>query len=644
MCGIAGYFRLHDGGDRTAPDLLRMTGLLLHRGPDDDGFYEDSSSGLGMRRLSIIDLETGRQPIASEDGTVIVVFNGEIYNYRELRSLLAGKGHVFRTRSDTEILVHGYEEWGEELPLRLRGMFAFAVRDTGKDSLLVCRDHFGVKPLYYAESGGFFLFGSEIKSLLSVDGLSRDVDALSVHQYLSLLYIPEPRTIYESVEAIPPGCLMTVTREKCSVRRYWRPVCKPRLRSPEEAAEEIRAVMQDSVRAMMVSDVPLGVFLSGGLDSTCILAMMARESGAPVKTFTIGFGKKEKSWDELELARITANTFGADHHEFLVDRDVLSYLPHVVKGFDQPFANPTSVILYLLSAETGRHVKVALSGTGGDEMFGGYPRYRGMMLYQHYRRVPGLVRRGLAAAVSAVARDSSDASPKMQRARRFFSGGAHPFDECYIRLLTVMDRERKSGLYTDEFRARIPHDDEFSFLRASLSNGETPEIERVAETDIAAYLPFNQLAYCDRMSMARSLEVRVPFVDRKVAEVALSIPMEMKLLGGETKGLFRKAMAKSLPREILGAPKLGLNLPISLWFRNELKDWVMSVLSEKRIRSRGIFRPGAVRLIIEEHMSGRRDFSLFLWALIMLDLWMQIYIDGKGAPEGRAFPDTPALF
>jgi asparagine synthase (glutamine-hydrolysing) len=625
MCGIAGYYRQDPQGAR--PDLKIMSRLLWHRGPDEGGQYVSPEVGLSMRRLSIIDLETGQQPMFNEDGSIAVMNNGEIYNYLELRSVLEGRGHHFKTKSDTEVLVHGYEEWGEGLPGRLRGMFACAIWDGRKRSLLLARDHFGIKPLYYARIGGTFLFASEIKALLAHPGVDREVDPVALDQYLSFLYIPEPRTIYAAIKALPPAHFLTVAQGTERLEQYWKfePAGKGNL-SESAALESIREIMEDSVRKMLAADVPLGVFLSGGLDSTSILALMSRLTPKKVQTFTVGFGHREKNWDELQAARAVARWFKADHHEFLLKPDVVKLLPTIVGHFDQPFANPTSIILYLLSRETRKHVKVALSGTGGDEVFAGYPRYQGMLYYQRYHLMPSWVRRGLSSLARNLLADAADGNPLRQRLRRFAEGGAMSFADCYIHFLSIIKAERKRGLYTREFKQRLPAADTAAFLRPYLA-GPVPETERLMAADLNTYLPFNQLAYCDRMSMACSLEVRVPFVDQGVVDVARGLTLGQKMSGGITKGLFRKAMGPYLPPWVLRAPKQGLNLPIALWFASELKDWMTGLLSPENLEKRGYLQPEGVTQLINEHLQGWRDHSLFLWALVVLEVWHQLYVD-----------------
>ncbi len=633
MCGIAGFVRLAasaDGADpdRAPPNLDSMVGALIHRGPDSQGFHRAPGVGLGMRRLAIIDLETGDQPMRDDQGHLVVIQNGEIYNYRQLRQQLTDRGHRFRTQSDTEVLLHGYAEWGDALCRHLRGMFAIAIWDARRQRLFVARDHFGIKPLYYCHIDGHLCFASEIKSLLAV-GASRRVDSQALDRYLSFLYVPEPSTIFEHIRALPPGHTLTCHRGEVEIQRYYRhQPSGGRFGNRQQAIEAVREGFADSVEAMMVADVPIGLFLSAGLDSAGILAMMSRHSSQPVRTFSIGFGDAEKHWDELDGAAALATRFASDHHAFQVEPDIVGQLPGIVRHFDQPFANPTALILDLLSRETRKHVKVALSGTGGDELFAGYPRYLGMLLYQRYALLPAPLRRAAATAGRALLRDRSDGRLTAQRLRRFLDSGALPFDQSYARMLVVIEESRKRALYTPAMLQGLKGSSA-DFIRQTLGDvpaGCAPQ-EMLLSTDIATYLPFNQLAYGDRMSMKQSLELRVPFVDQRLAEIAAAIPLSWNLRHGTTKALFRDAMRPYLPADTIRGAKRGLNLPIALWFRGPLRGWLEDRLSSQRLQRRGYLRADAVAGILHEHMQGRRDHSLFLWALAVLETWFETYID-----------------
>lgn len=638
MCGIAGYYRLAQDADLPF-DWTRMVEVQRHRGPDEEGYFQDRRAGLGMRRLSIIDLAGGQQPQSNERGSVHVIQNGEIYNYRALRVELERAGHRFETESDTETLAHGYEEWGAELPRHLRAMFAFAVWDSEAERLLLARDHFGVKPLFYMVVGGVLWFASEIKGLLEHPGLKRTVDVRALDQYLSFLYVPAPRTLFREIRELPPAHRLVAEHGKVRVERYWAPE-RAAERRPVRTAEEVAAAFEDSVRAQMVSDVPLGAFLSGGLDSAAIVAMMKRHTAERVKTFSLGFGRAEQNWDESATAAEVARRFGTEHHAFHVEPDIVTLAPQVVAQFDQPFANPTAVLMLLLARETRREVKVALAGTGGDELLAGYPRYLGMLARAPYARVPEPARRALAGAGRALLRDRSDGDLRAQRARRFLEGGALAFDECYLRWLTAVNDEDKRALYTPMLQRELGDADTYDFIRPYLQDAGVPPEERLMLADFQTYLPFNQLAYADRMSMAASLEVRVPFVDQVLFEAVAGIPLRAKLKGRRTKGLFREAMAPYLPPFLLDAPKRGLNLPIALWFRGPLKGWLDEVLARDKIEARGWLNPDAVQAVRDEHTAGRRDHSLFLWALVMLELWEERI--GVPVPGAVAFMERQA--
>lgn len=637
MCGIAGYCAL-DADARVAFDWTRMVAALAHRGPDEDGFYADGQVGLGMRRLAIIDVAGGTQPLTNERANVHLVFNGEIYNYRALRAELETRGHVFHTQSDTETIVHGYEEWGADISRKLRAMFAYALWDETGRRLVVARDHFGIKPLFYTVIDNVLWFASEIKALLLHPHLRRAMDVRALDQYLSFLYVPAPRTMFENIFELPPAHQLVVAGGRVSVERYWQPEIAPHAVTDAEAREMIRCAFEDSVRAQLMSDVPLGAFLSGGIDSSAIVAMMKRHTDVPVKTFSLGFGAAEKHWDETEAAAQVAKFYGTEHYAFHIEPNIVELVPQVVAHFDQPFANPTAVLLLLLARETRKHVTVALSGTGGDELFGGYPRYLGMLAFETYRRVPQGARRVMAVGARSFLRDASNGNLRVQRARRFLEGGALSFEDCYLRWLVAMPNTRKDDLYAPETRRKLQDADTFDFIRPFLNDSAVPPNERLLLTDFQTYLPYNQLAYADRMSMAASLEVRVPFVDQQLFETVKNIPLSQKLPASQTKGLFRQALAKDLPPSILDLPKTGLNLPIALWFRGALRGWVRELLSPARVRARGLFDADAIQALLAEHDAGRRDHSLGMWALVMLELWQEMYLDALPVEMSAGFP------
>jgi asparagine synthase (glutamine-hydrolysing) len=439
------------------------------------------------------------------------------------------------------------------------------------------------------------------------------------------LYIPAPRTIFKDIHEVLPGHCLVCQFGKVELKRYFQlRLEEPARLSERDAIELVRDSFEDSVRAMLVSDVPLGAFLSGGIDSCSIVAMMKRHTDAPVKTFTIGFGSRERYWDELETAQGAAQFLGTEHHAFRVTPDIVELLPQVVWHFDQPFANPTAVLMLLLSRETRQHVTVALAGTGGDELFAGYPRYLGMQAFNYYRRLPQTVRQTLAQLADAAVRDSTEGKLWAQRTRRFFDGGALSFDGCYLRWLVCVEQAQKKKLYSTAMRDALCDADTYEFILPFLKGHADEELFL---TDFQTYLPYNQLHYADRMSMASSLEVRVPFVDQRLVESVKDIPLRQKISGATTKDLFRKAMAPFLPPEVLHAPKTGLNAPVALWFRHELRGWVHQLLAPSIIRERGYFEPEPIQQLIVEQEAGVRDNSLIIWALLVLEVWHRMYID-----------------
>lgn len=634
MCGIAGYVRLRADAE-VGFQWKRMVDALIHRGPDEDGYYEDAQVGLGMRRLAIIDLAGGTQPISNERNDVHVVYNGESYNYLALRAELEARGHHFTTQCDTETIVHGYEEWGGGVSAKLRAMFTYALWDERAQRLVAARDPFGIKPLFYTVVDGVLLFASEIKALLLHPRVKREIDLRALDQYLSFLYVPAPRTMFQDIFELPPAHHLIVEEGHVRVERYWQPQSNPQTMDEGDARRLIRTAFEDSVRAQLMSDVPLGAFLSGGIDSSAIVAMMKQHMNAPVKTFSLGFGAAEGNWDETEAAAQVARFYGTEHFAFRIEPNIVELVPQVVAHFDQPFANPTAVLMLLLSRETRKHVTAALSGTGGDELFAGYPRYMGMLAFEKYQHAPQVVRTALAGGARAMLRDATNGNLRLQRARRFLEGGALSFEECYIRWLVTMDEAQKDGLYTSSTRRALTGQDTFDFIRPLLNDDSVSLNERLLLTDFQTYLPFNQLAYADRMSMAASLEVRVPFVDQALFEAVKNIPLAQKVAGNQTKGLFRQALADDLPPFILDLPKTGLNLPIALWFRGALRGWLHDLLSPQTIRARGLFDVNAVQAVLAEHDAGRRDHSLFLWALLMLEMWQRMYLDGVAMSAGE---------
>jgi asparagine synthase (glutamine-hydrolysing) len=616
MCGICGLAAL-DGGPVDAGGLGAMSAALTHRGPDGDGSVVDGPVALANRRLAIIDLEHGEQPMAGEDGRVIVVHNGEILNHAALRDELAGRGHRFRTRCDTEVLVHGYEEWGDRLLERLRGMFAVAIWDRRERRLLLARDRFGIKPLYWEATGGVLAFASELKALRRRPGFSARIDLDALDAYLAFNSIPAPLTVFDGVRKLPPGHLLEWRpgREP-AVRRWCRPApvaaTDVRREGGATLAAELRDRLRDSVRAHLVADVPVGVFLSGGIDS-CTLAALASEVGeGPVRTFSIGF--EERSFDELDRARLVARRYGTDHHEVVLRPDAAELLPEIVDAFDEPFADSSAVPTYAVSRLAAEHVKVALSGEGGDELFGGYFTYVADVLAP-YARAPARLARPLVERLPSSSRRVS----VEYRAKRFVRAAGLPPLERHHGWKEILPAEVRAELLGGA-RAADPVD----LLRARYAETAGAEpLARLQDVDVGVYLPDDLLVKTDRASMAHSLEVRVPFLDPVVAELAFALPTRQKVRGLAKKVLLRRAAAPLLPREIVAGRKKGFSIPAAAWLRGELLPMARDLLSPAALRRGGLLDPAPVTRLLDEHAARADDHSRPLWGLLCFALWQE---------------------
>jgi len=607
-----------------------MVASLVHRGPDDEGRYVEGTVSLAMRRLSVIDVAGGRQPIWNETRTVCVVMNGEVYNFQELRNALLAKGHQFETKCDTEVLVHLYEEYGEACVEHLRGMFAFALWDRDRQVLLLARDRLGIKPLFYAHVGSRFWFASEIKALLA-GGVERTVDAQALRQYLTFLYVPSPATIFEGIRQLPPGHLLTLARGEMRIHRYWslRPDPEAVGLGAEEAEERLLAHLKEAIRLHLISDVPLGVFLSGGMDSSTIVAMMREVSNGPIRTFTVGYGKADQSYNELAFARVVADRFGTEHHEEIVEPNAVDVLPRIIQAFDEPFADSSAVPNYLVSQVARRTVTVALAGHGGDELFGGYPRYLGQHAGALYDRLPSGLRRGLASASRWIPESvHSDNWPG--RVRRFLEAGSLPADERYLRWITFLPSEWGEEVLTPDTRARAgPNKPEHVYGQLYRAWESSDPAERAMALDVQTYLPGDLLVLGDRMSMAHSLEVRVPFCDHVVAQFALGLPTRDRFRHGRLKSFLKKTLAPFLPAEILTRAKQGFKVPLARWFNADLKEMVRELLSEETVRQRGYVRYPYVRWLLQEHESGRRNLTDQIYALLVLEIWQRVCVEGR---------------
>ena len=615
MCGICG---LATKGGAVDPERLRaMSATLVHRGPDSDGELLDGPVALAARRLSIIDLEGGDQPIANEDGTVHVVQNGEIYNFRELRAELEQAGHRFSTRSDTEVLVHLYEEHGEGFAERLRGMFAVAIWDSRRRRLVVARDRFGIKPLYYRDESGELMFASELRALPR-----GEVDPDALEAFLAFNSVPAPFSIFAGTYKLPAGHLLVWQDGETRVERYARPVpAEVRDENSAELAEELRARLRDSVRAHLIADVPVGVLLSGGVDSSLLAALAAQESGEGVHTFSIGF--EERSFDELDDARSVASLYGTRHEELTLRPDAALLLPRLAETFDEPFADSSALPTYLVSELAARHVKVALSGEGGDELFGGYYTYAADLLALRVGRFAPVVKPLVERLPSSSRRASFD-----YKAKRFVRGAALPPLERHHAWKEIFSPDVRA-----ELTGRRSGYDPVDLLRARFEETEGAELlTRLQDVDLGTYLVDDLLVKTDRASMAHSLEARVPYLDPVVAGLAQSLPTRLKVRGLRKKVLLRKAAAPLLPRRIVYGRKRGFSIPAAAWLRGELEPFARDVLAPDTLRRQGFFRPDPVERLIDSHVAGEEDLSRQLWGLLGFTLWHEHHVERTPGP------------
>ena len=624
MCGIAGFVDLErqSAADAANAILHRMCQVITHRGPDDQGAYLSNGVALGMRRLSIIDLAGGHQPISGEDGSVTIVFNGEIYNFLELKPKLQALGHTFKTHSDTEAIVHAYEEFGPRCVDHLRGMFAFAIWDARDRTLFVARDRVGKKPLYYTTTPeGTFVFGSELKSLLEHPEVQRELDPKALDAYLTLGYVPDPLTIFRNINELPPGNYLTFSSEGIKVSRYWDFIFEPtNTRTENDYLAELRELLDESVRLRLISDVPLGAFLSGGIDSSTVVAIMARHMGQPVKTFSIGF--HEDSYNELKYARLTALKFGTDHHEFFVTPDICSIVDELVWHFDEPFADSSAIPTYMVSKLARDHVTVVLSGDGGDELFAGYTRYVVDRKRQGFALLPKPLREN-------VMRPLSQRLPHATWGRNYLHNVSLDPISRYLDSISVFTSLNRDSLYSTDFKSKLGSSSYagtlFNDLVSHVTTGES--LDQLLYLDSKTYLPGDILTKVDRMSMAVSLEARAPLLDHKLIEFVTNVPASFKLLGLETKYLLKKAVKDLVPAEILNRPKQGFGVPIQEWINQQLRSRVRETLTEPRTRQRGYLNSQYVDVLLDEHERGRRDHSMGLWALFMLELWQRQFVD-----------------
>ncbi len=626
MCGIVGIV---NNGTRPADRgiIEQMNCAIEHRGPDEDGFYLKNNVGLAMRRLSIIDLASGKQPIHNTDKTKWIVYNGEVYNYQELRRDLEARGHRFYTNSDTEAVIHLYDEEGPDCLRHLRGMFAFAIWDEADQSLFIARDRVGKKPLLYShQPNGDLIFGSEFQAVLKHPAISREIDHDALDDYMSYLCVPAPKTAFKQIRKLEPGHWMRWKEGKIETHRYWLPEFSKKIKiSEEEAIQETTRIVREATRLRMISDVPLGAFLSGGVDSSTVVALMAQESSQPVKTFSIGF--EEQDYSELKYAKRVAQHVGAEYNEFVVKPNAIEILPTLVEHYGEPYADSSAIPTYYVARETRKHVTVALNGDGGDESFAGYERYSAMQLAEHYRKIPGALRRSLIDAPIGLLPSSELKRGRVRDAKRFLRAANLPRTERYARWVSAFDSDAKATVYTDDFRAIVGASDSAILDRWFNAANGSGVLDAAMLTDQMTYLPNDLLVKVDIATMANSLEARSPFLDHKVIEFAASLPENLKMRRFETKSLLKKVAARLVPRDVVYRRKMGFGVPVGKWFRGEMKDFVRDALLAPAALGRGIVKPEVIRKYVEEHIAGSRDHSFQLWTLLMLELWFQRFID-----------------
>jgi asparagine synthase (glutamine-hydrolysing) len=626
MCGIVGQARTLDRPvDRAL--IEQMCAALEHRGPDARGVHLDGGVGLGVQRLRVIDLQTSDQPIYNEDRSIVVVFNGEIYNYRELRTQLRAKGHSFATCGDTEVIVHLYEEEGPACVHLLDGMFAFALWDARNSQLLAARDRVGKKPLFYALRDGSLTFASELAALAAGGEIDRSVDPQALDCFLAYGYIQAPLSIFRGVSKLPPASTLLYRGGEIEIDRYWRLDYSRKRAAVDRSAiaAEVRETIARAVRKRLISDVPLGAFLSGGIDSSAVVAIMAEASSQPVRTFSIGF--ENEDFNELPYARMVAERFGTEHHEFIVQPNAIEIVPRMVRHYGEPFADASAIPSFYVSELTRRYVTVALNGDGGDESFGGYNRYVSNLLAQRLARLPGPLLAGAGALVNRLPSGKAIDSHR-SRIRRLFGSLALEPPERYARYMAYLNDAERGELYTDEFKMLLGERVAPSMIADpwAAASGRSP-LDVMLEVDVESYLPADLLVKIDIATMAHSLEARSPLLDPEVMEFAASLPPELKIHRLEKKVILREAMREWLPDEVLDRPKRGFGVPLVHWLRADLRDWSREILLDEATTGRGYFRTAAVREMLDRHADGRDDCSMRIWALLMLELWHREFVD-----------------
>jgi asparagine synthase (glutamine-hydrolysing) len=625
MCGICGIYNFGSFNPVNQALIRVMCSTMVHRGPDEEGLWIDGNIGLGHRRLSIIDLSTGQQPMSNEDGTIWIVFNGEIYNYRDINIYLKEKGHNFRTRCDTETIIHLYEEKGEDFLKELRGMFAIALWDARNKKMILARDRLGKKPLYYFLDKDRIIFASELKAILCDQTVQKEIDPTGLSDYLSFLYVPAPKTIFKKIKKLEPASYMVISKEGIRIGRYWNLSCKSdSSKSLSAYISELKEHFIDCVESRIESDVPLGAFLSGGIDSSAVVIAMSKLLNIPVNTTSIGF--RESGFNELPYAQIVAEIAKTNHHEYILKPDFIEYLPDIIWHLDEPFADSSALPTYLLCKMTKQNVTVALSGDGGDENFAGYSRYISAFLENHFRHISPWLSRVLIKPFLKIL-------PEYLRGYNFLENLTISPEQAMANTFFYFDKDLKKRIFSEPLKRELGDYSSFSFIEQYFRDCDSDDlITRLEYVDVRTYLPEDILMKVDKMSMAHSLEVRAPFLDHKMVEFVFSIPSQYKLNSNGGKYILKKMLSEWLPSEILYRKKSGFAVPIDFWFRGKLKNLMENVLFEKRTLERGYFNPDCIKWLWEryqKHPFYQIDLSHHLWALFVFELWNRIYMDGE---------------
>ncbi len=625
MCGICGVVNRDQNDFVDFADVKRMCDVITHRGPDDEGRFVHKNVGIGMRRLSIIDLVTGSQPIFNEDRSVAIVFNGEIYNHNDIRHELEAKGHRFASKSDTEAIVHAYEEYGVECPKKLNGMFGFSIWDDRKKRLFLARDRVGIKPLYYYVDDDRLVFGSELKSILQIRNVPRAVEPKALDTFLTFEYIPSPLTIFKGIYKLPPGHWLVYENGNIKIEKYWQLDYRPSQKSENELRDELLEILYDAVKIRLMSDVPLGAFLSGGLDSSSIVAMMSRAMNEPVKSFSIGF--ENATYNELPYARTVAKHFNTDHYEEIIKPDAVSLTQKIIRQLDEPFGDFSVFPTFMVSEMARKHVTVVLSGDGGDELLAGYDTYIAERMAKQYARLPAFLRRGAIEPIVNLLPPTEKKKGFINKAKRFIEGTRLPPQLQHTRWMIFLQQAEKNLLYTPDFLHSLNGHNPHKFIEEKIEHiSSNDPLDQQEYIDITTYLVDDILVKVDRMSMANSLEARVPLLDHRFVEFAATIPGDLRLQGKRTKHILKESMKGILPEFILNRGKEGFSIPIKNWMKKELKPMMLDALSETKVKQSGFFDPAYVNRLIDDHLRGKENHSHRLWALMMFQMWGEEYL------------------